>query len=590
MLLRAVPWRISVRQAIMTLTLAMLAALFAAWTVGPGTTRAGAGNGVNIAGHYIPIDPAGFLYVTNNTQTTNGVTTDGTTVDIFNESNNSLVKTLTVGHAPKGIARVDYSNFDTTSTHIFVANSADGTVSMISDSSDPSTDTVAATIPVGAGPWGLAADPANHAVVVVNNASNSIAVIDGVSGSVLANLSLPLSGGSPEFVTIDNASHKAYVADPANGVVYSINISNPSAPTVNGWLSFTCYTHNVAADQLGHVFVACNRGGNSYGTINVEDTATDTYGTGSAYAAYTGDNLFGIAVNPVTHEIDATSLQNNSLYRYTYDNSIGFQAVAGQPVQLSSDPKGITFTDDGTKAYVAHQATGTMDQVNPSGTVVPFDDRNPPVTSLAVAGPYHGGEVLNGTATDDFSGVDEVQAVVNGSSTAPAGPGTSLPLTCSGADRLNCTFHVNVPTAEGQYYVWLRGIDRNTGVSGRNYEAWHSVRVIVDTGPPVSHITSPGSPSILIGGLSKVSGTAADTGSGVASVRLIFIQKVTLKTYTVPTTLSCNATAQSCTWTTTVPLDINLGLYKVYSSATDYAGNVEAPNLGLILQVGLLTP
>lgn len=589
MLLRAVPWRATTRQTILFLIMAMLAALFAAWTVGPGTTRAGAGNGVNIAGHYIPIDPAGFLYVTNNTQTTGGVTSDGTTVDVFDESNNTLVKSLTVGHAPKGIARLDYTVSETSATHLFVANSSDGTVSMISDHADPTTDTVDATVGVGNGPWGVAADTNNRAVVVVNNASNSISVLDGASGSVLATLSLPLSFGSPEFVTIENSSNKAYVSDPANGVVYVIDITSPSSPSIIKWVNFTAAATNVVADQLGHVFVANNRPGHAYGTLNAIDTTTDTaVGSGQYYAAV-GPDLFGLAYNSTTGEIATTSTYDNNLYRYTYTNGTGFAPIAGQPVQLTSDPKGIAFTDDGTKAYVAHQATGTLDQVNPDGSHSAADDHTPPVTTTTSTNPYPPGSSLTGTATDDMSGVSKVEVAFTTTNVAPSAAGNLASLSCD-TNHLSCTWSYPVPSAPGTYYAWTRGFDRNADAFGPSVETWHSTLVTSDVTPPTSHITSPGSPSILIGGRSKVSGTATDAGSGVASVRLIFVQKLTQKTYNVPTTLSCNATAQSCTWTTTVPFDINLGLYKVYSQATDIAGNVEAPNLGLTAQIGLLTP
>ena len=76
--------------------------------------------------------------------------------------------TVPVGERPYQVA------VDPGSHTVYVANSDDGTVSVI----DTSTRTVTATVPVGKHPGGVAVDPGNHTVYVPNYSDNTVSVIE----------------------------------------------------------------------------------------------------------------------------------------------------------------------------------------------------------------------------------------------------------------------------------------------------------------------------------------------------------------------------------------------------------------------------
>ena len=96
----------------------------------------------------------------------------------------------------------------------YVANSDSDTVSVI----DAATDTVAATIPVGDGPAGLALTPGGTRVYVANADSNDVSVIDTSSNAVIATIPV---GGTPLDVAVSPGGGAcAPIAEPA-GVVTS---------------------------------------------------------------------------------------------------------------------------------------------------------------------------------------------------------------------------------------------------------------------------------------------------------------------------------------------------------------------------------
>ena len=566
--------------AIALLTAAAVGALF---VLNLGARWAHAGNGVNIAGHYIPIDPAGYLYVTDLTQTTNGVTTAGSTVSVFKESSNDQVATLPVGRGPKGIdvqfgLDDDDPYGDPAEEHyIYVANSLDNTVSVIRDNGDPATDTVAWTVPVGSSPWGLAVDHHTTRVAVANNASDSISIIDGDENQRLGTVALG-AGARPEFVTVDSSNHRAYVADAGNGKISVIDLNAARLVTT---INIGGTPTNLAVDGHGHVFVI-SRNGTGNGTIKAITESTNTV---LPVSANTGPVPFGIAVNPVNGQISVTNNGNHTMSQYTF-NGATFSNTA--TLNLPPDPKGVAYTEDGQKAYIAEQAEGTITQVDGSGAHT-ASDHTPPVTTINGVTLARPGQALTGSSSDDASGVGSVQVgyTAAGAATPPATTSNAA-LACADNLNLSCSWSSPLPSVDGRYKAWVRGLDRNTDTAGPTVEAWRTLdNILVDGTAPASQITAPSSGSVLIPGSTQVSGVASDNLSGVSSVVVIFSPTLLGSPTTTTATLSCNASRQSCTWTTTVPATLTIGTYNVTSKATDAAGNIEAPGPGTQFHVGV---
>src|SRR5271169_2756603 len=70
--------------------------------------------------------------------------------------------------------------------------------------------TIAATVNVGPSPYGVAYDPVKGDVFVVNNGDGTVSVISDSSDTVIANVSVP---GAPADVAYDSAKGEMFVSD-----------------------------------------------------------------------------------------------------------------------------------------------------------------------------------------------------------------------------------------------------------------------------------------------------------------------------------------------------------------------------------------
>lgn len=565
MLLSVIHWHGPSRRALAVLGVALIVAISAVWLFGGGPRNGGASNGVTVKGHYIPIDPLGKLYVTDNTQTTNGVTTPGNSVTIYDEKTNDVVSTVSVGRGPKGIDvhfQKDCADRAVAQNYFYVANSLDNTLSAVKDFTDVTKDVVAWTNPTGASPWGVAVDHCYPAVLVTNNAGNSVTVVDGDENQVFGTITLP-AGARPQGIAVDQASHRAYVANSGNGTVSVIDIPRLR---VTATIAVAGSPVSAAADNKGHVFVASTNGTGN-GTLTAINVSNNT---ANPLATTTGPSPFYVAANPVNNQVYVTNNGNNTLSQYTYNGTTNAFTNAGT-VNLPPDPKGVNFTSDGTSAYIAEQSSGTITQVDSSGART-ATDRTAPTSTINNLSPYHPGGTLTGTSTDDASGVGSVAVGFTAAgSTTPPTTTVNATLSCSDNRNLSCTWSTPLP-ADGRYKAWVRGSDRNSDTAGPNLEAWVTAdNVLIDGTPPASSINnqSPYHPG------STLTGGSADPGTGVTSVAVGFTAagSTTPPAATSNATLTCNAGATTCTWST--PLPVADGRYKAWVRGTDGNGNVE---------------
>jgi YVTN family beta-propeller protein len=117
---------------------------------------------------------------------------------------------------------------------------------------------VTATIPVGNGPDGVAADPGAGTVYVTNSGDNTVSVIDVATGTVTATIPV---GNEPVGVAADPATHTAYVANYADGTVSMISAAGPvSGPIVSGYRATLCVADrgDSAANKTPVTIATCN--------------------------------------------------------------------------------------------------------------------------------------------------------------------------------------------------------------------------------------------------------------------------------------------------------------------------------------------
>jgi YVTN family beta-propeller protein len=142
-----------------------------------------------------------YAYVSNSSDNT---------VSVINVTDNTVAATVDVGGGPWGIA------IDANGDYVYVANNADDTVSVI----NTATFEVAETITVGAGPLGVTVAPSGDYVYVTDNVDNTVSVINVTDNTVAATVDV---GGGPWGIAIDANGDYVYVANNADDTVSVIN-------------------------------------------------------------------------------------------------------------------------------------------------------------------------------------------------------------------------------------------------------------------------------------------------------------------------------------------------------------------------------
>jgi YVTN family beta-propeller protein len=121
-------------------------------------------------------------------------------VSVIDTATNTVSATIPDGASPFGVAVTPDGS------KVYIANSPfNGTVSVI----DTGTNTVSATIPVGFSPFGVAVNPDGSKVYVSNSLSNTVSVIDAATNTASATIPVGLR---PFGVAVSRDGSKVYVA------------------------------------------------------------------------------------------------------------------------------------------------------------------------------------------------------------------------------------------------------------------------------------------------------------------------------------------------------------------------------------------
>jgi RHS repeat-associated protein len=258
-----------------------------------------------------------------------------------------------------------------TNTLAFVSESSLNQVESI----DESTGALIGTpIAVGTAPLGLAywrpptSSSQDPEVVVPNSASNSVTVIDAVTMSVVATITLP-SGSGPSDVATSPTQPYAAVVDASSGKVSIINLLNN---TDAGQISLTSTANALSTPAFAssgtyayvtdpsehHVFVLEYTGGSA--PYFTEET---TY-TNSSY------DPTGIATDLSTSSSTSllvTNAQSSSGSLLGFSDATGTLSAPTAVATFSSNtPAAVSVNPGATLAYVAMTGTTTVNQVTVS--------------------------------------------------------------------------------------------------------------------------------------------------------------------------------------------------------------------------------
>ena len=288
----------------------------------------------------IAMNSAGtFVYVTNS---------GTTTVSVIQLSTNTVVATITVGAVPDAVA-LD-------SAYAYVSNDGTTTVSVI----QLSTNTVVATITVGTSPEGIAVNPADTYAYVANIGSNNVSVIQ-LSSTVTFSANggtgtmAPETGKVTAPLTTDTFARSNYTFAGwstnvgGGGTTYTDGQNypfNPNVPNVTLYAQWTGTNYTVTFSANGGTGTMTPETGNVTAPLTTNSFTRSTYsfiswntvanGSGTTYAAG--------ALYPFNSSTTLYAQWGLTGVTDDYSYVAGATGTTGTAPTASSGPDGTTIT------------------------------------------------------------------------------------------------------------------------------------------------------------------------------------------------------------------------------------------------------
>lgn len=300
---------------------------------------------------YVAITPDGrFAYVTN----------ENNFVTVIDTGSNRVVRYIPL---PAGFFS-DEIDITPDGSFAYVVNSELDNVSVI----DTSSNIVAATIPVGDSPFGIAITPDGNFAYVTNSGSDNVSVISTSTNTVVATIPV---GDSPLGIEITPDGNFAYVANfgqiTAPGT--TVSVIDTHTNTVVATIGFGFGPISIAITPDGKFAYVVNTANNS---VTVIDTATNTalliifiVGLLPIDIAITPDGAFAYVTNNNGNDVSVISTSTNKVVAtITVGDRPQGIAIANIGQQLPNVSLKLTKTDSPDPVKLGENLTYTIKVTN----------------------------------------------------------------------------------------------------------------------------------------------------------------------------------------------------------------------------------
>jgi YVTN family beta-propeller protein len=409
------------------------------------------------------------------------------TVSVLGATDQQILYTIPVGAGPQGLA------IDPTGTVLYVANNGDGTVSVVNAVSN----TVSATIAVGNGPLGIAITPDDTQVYVTNQNDNTVSVIDAATDTVTATIPV---GSNPIGVVVNPSGTQAYVAD--NGSA-SMSVIDTATNTVSATFPVGNGPGVPAISPDGTTLYVANANDGTLSVINTAgDTTTATFPVGPGPSAVTlspdGATAYVDSING-----DSIAVVDTATDTVTTTVPVGYLPLNGA---VSADGGTAYFANLGDNTVsVLDTATDTVTATLPgfSGArAVAINTVSAPVVTSVTPG---GGPVAGGnTVTIDGNNLAGASAVTFGS----AGNATNVSCTV-----ISCTVTAP-PGTTGTVDVQVFTVDGTGESTAADHYTYAAVPVVTSVSPSSGPSTGGNTVTITGTGFTGADNTA-EAGNGI---------------------------------------------------------------------------
>ena len=266
---------------------------------------------------------------------------DGT-VSVINTATNTVSKTLTVGSNPYAVSVTPDGK------NVYVTNGNSGTVSVISTTSN----TVTSTITVGTNPYGITASPDGTKVYVTNNGSNSVSIISTATNTVSGTVTV---GTNPYGVIVSPDNSKVYVV---NGTSNSVSVIDAATNTITTTVSVGHAPRRIGITPDGTRLYVSNSTDN---TVSVIDMATHSV----TATIPVGNTPLGITVSLDGAKVYVADVYSNDVRVINTATSAVVSTIA-----VGTNPFGISLSPDGTKIYAVNSGSASVSVINAATNTV----------------------------------------------------------------------------------------------------------------------------------------------------------------------------------------------------------------------------
>jgi len=218
--------------------------------------------------------------------------------------------------------------------------------------------TLITNVPTGTAPVALAVNPASNKIFAVNQGSNNLTVLDGLTngtGTVKVGL-------SPSAVAVNTVTSRIYVANSGDNTVTVVDGNTYATATVPTGTTPMAVAVNPVTDRI---YVA-NEYNNSVTVIDGNTSSVIT-------TVPVGVHPQALAVNPITYKVYVANMSDGSV--------TVIDGLSNYPTRIytgGSDPYALDFNSQTNRIYVA----------NLGGTVSVIDGASETLIASVPVGPY----------------------------------------------------------------------------------------------------------------------------------------------------------------------------------------------------------
>jgi DNA-binding beta-propeller fold protein YncE len=339
------------------------------------------------------------IYVANGFNT-NGPNANGNTVSVIDARDcqaryvarcKGPWPTITVGNEPSTIA------IDQKTDTVYVANNTDNTVSVFNGATcnaevASGCDQTPATVPVGLGPLGIFADPANHTVYIANfdnTLGDTVSMLNSATCNATDLAACPTQppptvsvGSAPDDVDVNQTSHTVYVGALIGVAVFDANTCNATVlsgcgaigtltgdpngvnsakvDTATNTLYTANYDNTVSAFDLRH----CN-------ASDLAGCAAQTPGTVTPFPQSGYENDLWVAVDAPLHSVYVVYQKDDSLI--VVDTNVcngrhltGCATLRPPTIHTGSDPESVVLDKQTETVYTANEVDNSVSVIDAS--------------------------------------------------------------------------------------------------------------------------------------------------------------------------------------------------------------------------------